>query len=130
MFVDALLPMRRSKNIPPRWEIVEVKETTSVEDIFLKDAAIQYFVATDAGLDLNNIAVAHVDSDWVYKVDGCYDGLLVQVDVTQQIQDIVLFMPLWVKRARAVPKRSKAPVIRTGKQYNTPHPCSFFAFYQ
>lgn len=130
VLVDALLPVRGPDEIPPRWEIVEVKAASSVKDAYLEDTAIQYFVATNAGLDLNNIAIAHIDSDWVYQVDGCYDGLLIQVDVTQEIQDLVLELPEWIKRAHAVLKSSKAPVIRTGGHCNMPYPCGFLAFCQ
>ena len=130
VLVDALLPVRGPDDIPPRWEIVEVKAASSVKDAYLEDAAIQYFVATNAGLALNNIAIAHIDSDWVYDVNGCYDGLLIQVDVTQEIQDLVLFLPLWIKRAQAVLDMPVAPVISTGERCNTPYPCGFLAFCQ
>jgi Domain of unknown function(DUF2779) len=126
-FVDVLLPVLGPKRLPPRWAIVEVKSATSLKDVYLEDAAIQYFAATQAGLDLDSIYIAHVDNSWVYQGDGCYDGLLTTVDVTQDIQKLVLCLPQWVEKAQAVLKRRKPPVIRTGAQCSSPYPCGFLS---
>jgi Domain of unknown function(DUF2779) len=129
-FVDALLPVRGPPELSPRWAIVEVKSATMVKDVYLDDAAIQYFAATEAGLDLDCIAIAHVNNEWVYAGDGCYDGLLTTVDVTQEIQGAVLDLPRWIKAAQATLKQSEAPVMVTGAQCSDPYPCGFFSHCQ
>ncbi len=129
-FVDVLLPVRGPKEVPPRWGIVEVKSASSVKDVYLEDAAIQYFVAIEAGLELDCIAIAHVNTDWVYQGDGDYDGLLTIVDVTQEIQELVLSLPQWIEKAQAVLKRKTPPAIRTGAQCSSPYPCGFLAYCQ
>ncbi len=127
-FVDVLLPVKGPKNLPPRWAIVEVKSAASMKDVYLEDAAIQYFAATQAGLDLDSIAIAHVDNTWVYQGDDDYNGLLTTVDVTQKIQALVLCLPQWIKDAQAVLKRSKPPKVSTGAQCSSPYPCGFLAY--
>jgi Domain of unknown function(DUF2779) len=126
-FVDVLLPVKGPKSLPPRWAMVEVKSAASVKDVYLEDAAIQYFAATQAGLDVDSIAIAHVDSTWVYQGDGCYDGLLKSVDVTQGIEELVSSLSDWIKDAQATLKRRKAPAIATGAQCSSPYPCGFLA---
>jgi Domain of unknown function(DUF2779) len=129
-FVDVLLPVLGPAELPPRWAIVEVKSATSMKDVYLEDAAIQYFAATQAGLDLDSIYIAHVDNAWVYQGDENYDGLLTTVDVTQEIQELVLCLPQWIKKAQATLKRRKAPAVTTGAQCNSPYPCGFLAHCQ
>lgn len=129
-FVDVLLPAKGPKGMPPRWSIVEVKSATSVKDVYLEDAAIQYFAATQAGLHLNDIAIAHVDKTWVYQGDGCYDGLLTTVDVTQEIQALVKSLPNWIHDAQTDLKRRQPPAMRTGAQCSNPYPCGFLAHCQ
>jgi hypothetical protein len=70
VFVDVLLPVPTPRKLPPRWGIVEVKSATSLKDVYLEDAAIQYFVATQAGLALDCIAIATMNSDWVLTQQG------------------------------------------------------------
>ncbi len=124
-FVDVLLPARGPNELPPRWGIVEVKSASSVKDVYLEDAAIQYFVAIEAGLELDCIAIAHVNTDWVYQGDEDYEGLLTVVDVTQEIQELVQCLPQWIEKAQAVLKRRTAPAIATGAQCSNPYPCGF-----
>lgn len=130
VFVDMLLLVLGPGDLPPRWGIVEVKSASSVKEVYLDDAAIQYFVTTHAGLEVDGITIAHVDSDWVYAGDGCYDGLLKPVDVTQDIQALVMGVPQWIADAQAVLKRRKPPVVKTGAQCADPYPCGFLAHCQ
>lgn len=130
VFVDVLLPVPTPRKLSPRWGIVEVKSATSLSDVYLDDAAIQYFVATQAGLALDCIAIATVNSDWMLAKQGHYDGLLQQHDVTQDIQNLVMEVPLWVKAAQVVLKRRTPPAVKTGAQCASPYPCAYVAHCQ
>ena len=80
-FADVLLPARKAgKKV---WRMVEVKSAASVKDYYPDDIAIQSYVARKAGVPLSGIAVAHIDSNWVYPGDGNYQGLLVEKDLTE-----------------------------------------------
>ena len=61
---DVMLPVRKSGK--RMWKMVEVKSSTSVKDYHLDDAAIQAYVARTAGVPLAGVAIACIDSDWVY----------------------------------------------------------------
>lgn len=125
VFVDVLLPARSPEELP-RWGIVEVKSASSIKDVYLDDAAIQYYAAMKAGLALDCIAIAYVDKTWVYKGDGWYDGLLKSEDVTQEIMGLVMGVADLVASAQLTLKRRTAPAIRTGPQCSTPYRCGFF----
>ena len=59
---DILLPAKRAgKRV---WRMVEVKSSTKVKDYHQDDAAIQSQVARAAGVPLQSIALAHIDSKW------------------------------------------------------------------
>ncbi len=67
--VDVLLPTGSG------WRIVEVKSSTRLKDEHLADCAIQSWVFQQLGYPLDGIALAHVDSRFVF--DGSsYRGLL------------------------------------------------------
>ena len=66
------------------WRMVEVKSSTSVKDYHHDDIAIQAFVTLAAGVRLVSIALAHIDSEWLYPGDDNYQGLLIENDLTDE----------------------------------------------
>ena len=75
-FADIMLPVGNDPK--PSWRMVEVKSSASVKDYHREDIAIQAFVALAAGVPLKSIALAHIDSGWLYPGDDNYQGLLVE----------------------------------------------------
>ena len=69
-FPDVMLPVRKGSK--QGWRIVEGKLSTSVKDYHRHDLAIQAFIARSAGVALTGIALAHIDSAWVYSVLSHY----------------------------------------------------------
>lgn len=122
---DVLLPVGRGAS--RKWRMVEVKSSTSVKDHYRDDAAIQAYVAREAGLALDCIAVAHIDSNWVYPGSGAYEGLLAEEDLTAETKKREPEVAEWIAGAQLVVAKKKEPDIATGKHCTTPHECGFFA---
>jgi hypothetical protein len=104
--------------------LVEVKASTAVKDYHLNDAAVQAWVITRSGLDLDAVAVAHIDSQFVYQGDGDYCGLFREVDVGGRIQPVMKQIPVWItdfRQALAGP----LPAIEVGPQCHSPFDCPF-----
>ena len=49
-----------------RWNLIEVKSSTSKKDIHLPDVAVQYHVLRGAGLDVDHIRLMHLNNQYVY----------------------------------------------------------------
>lgn len=125
---DVMLPDRwKGKH---GWRMIEVKSATSVKDYHKDDAAIQAFVSRSAGVPLTRIAVAHIDSAWVYGGGEDYDGLLKEVDVTQEASDRHSEVGQWVAEAQRIAARRTAPKSSTGAQCVDPYECGFLAHCQ
>ena len=123
-FADVLLPAGK------QWRMVEVKSSTSVKDYHRDDAAVQAFVARACGVPLQSIALAHVDNSWTYPGDGDYQGLLVEVDLTDEAFARTGEVRGWIADAQAVVARKKAPRTVTGAQCSAPYECGFLAHCQ
>lgn len=121
-FADILLPLDPEAR---RWRMVEVKSSTSVKDYHREDAAIQAFVARAAGVPLERIALARIDSSWVYPGGGDYRGLLVEEDLTEAAFARGPEVADWVARAHAVAAQPEEPGIRPGAHCHSPHACGF-----
>ncbi len=125
-FADVLLPVRRRG--AKAWRMVEVKSATSVKAYHRDDAAIQAFVAHQAGLCLDSIAVAHIDSSWVYPGEQDYQGLLREEDLTEEAFERGDEVQEWIGEAQEVAARPRMPRACTGPQCSTPFECGFWTY--
>ncbi len=122
-FADVMLPLGRGA-----WKMVEVKSSTSLKPYHLDDAAIQHYVATQAGVKLKAMALAHIDSAWVYPGDGDYAGLLVETDVTREVVLRANEVNAWILEAQATSKRRTEPNKQTGPHCAEPFACGFIDY--
>lgn len=124
-FADILLPVEKEGQ--RRWRMVEVKSSTSVKDYYHDDAAIQAYVAKAAGLSLDAIAIAHIDTNWVYPGGGDYRGILVEQDLTDSALARDPEVKDWIARAQGVAVLAHEPEVRPGEQCKSPYACGFAA---
>lgn len=127
-FADVMLPVKRG---PKKfWRMVEVKSSTSVKNYHRDDAAVQSFLARASGVQLTGIALAYIDSSWVYQGNGDYSGLLVESDLTEDVFGRGEEVRDWISEAQKIVVRKKTPVTVTGKHCGEPYECGFFAYCQ
>ncbi len=48
-----------------KWKIYEVKSSTSVSETYILDAAVQYYVLINSGLDVDDISIVHLNNQYV-----------------------------------------------------------------
>lgn len=125
-FADVMLPVQASGKTS--WRMVEVKSSTSVKDYHREDASIQAYIARSAGVPLAAIAVAHIDSDFVYRGGDDYAGLLAEKDLTDETKALAPDVEQWIGEAHKVAALPSEPTaIRTGGHCSTPFACGFYA---
>jgi hypothetical protein len=105
--------------------MVEVKSSTSVKDYHRDDVAIQTYIACTAGVNLKSVAVAVIDSTWIYPGDNNYTGLLKEQDLTEEALGRAEEVKAWIAEARDVVSQTSEPVIGVGEQCHTPFECGF-----
>lgn len=127
-FADVMLPGKKGgKRV---WRMVEVKSSTSVKDYHRDDVAIQSFIARSAGVPLVSIALAHIDSKWIYPGDGDYRGLLKECDLTPEAFGREGEVKEWIATAQKIAIKKVEPKIDTGNQCSAPFECGFIAYCQ
>lgn len=118
---DLLLPAKNG------YRMVEVKQSASVKDYHLADAAIQSWVARQAKLPLASVEIAHIDSSFVYPGGGDYRGLFRYADISEPVAAMEAEVPGWVSAARET-LSGEEPRIAPGAQCETPFECPFFGY--
>lgn len=119
--VDVLLPYRGG------WRAIEVKASTSVKDYHLLDCAIQDWVMRHVGLPVTSISLAHIDNRFVYTGGQNYDGLLVEVDLSDEVRTVEPTVDTLVRRARRA-VTGPLPDVTVGAQCNKPYECAFINY--
>lgn len=104
--------------------LVEVKSATSVKDYHLKDCAIQSWVVENAGYQVTQVELAHVNSSFVYKGDNNYQGLIHHENITEQIEPLKQQVIDWVTYFKNI-LVSEIPTTQIGKQCHMPFDCPF-----
>lgn len=102
--------------------MVEVKSSGALKGYHRDDAAIQAFAARGAGVPLQSIALANVDTSWVYPGDEDYDGLLVEEDLTDEAFARGDEVADWIAACRKIAARKQAPEVEMGRQCGDPYP--------
>ena len=128
VFADVLLPEQKSRTLT--WRMVEVKSSTSVKDYHRDDAAVQSFVARASGVPLTAIALAHIDSSWVYPGNEDYAGLLVENDLSAEAFGRGEEVGGWIAEAQKIVAKKKEPAVTTGTHCSSPYECGFLTYCQ
>ena len=97
------------------WHMIEVKSSGSVKDHHYIDCAVQLWVLEGAGIKVQQVSVAHVDTGFVYAGDGNYGQLLLEEDVTEQVRVLLPDVPVWLASHRDI-LANPMPCVRMGAQ--------------
>lgn len=117
--VDVLLPEAEG------FRLVEVKSSTSMKNYHLDDVKIQSWVMEKAGVRPTHVALAHINSEFIYPGNSKYQGLLAEVDLSADVKESIAEVDDWVKSAKKTVSLPHEPLIEPGMQCSTPFNCSF-----
>ncbi len=127
-YVDVMLPLRRGGQ--KVWRMVEVKSASSLKETHRDDIAIQAYIARASGVKLHSTVLAHIDGKWVYPGGGDYQGLLTEVDLTDEVLNREAEVKQWIKQAQGVASKRKEPDTEIGDQCVKPYPCPYLDYCQ
>jgi len=109
-------------------EMVEVKSSTHVSDIYREDVAYQYFVLTRLGYIVDRVRLAHIDSTYVRHGALELDKLFCMVDLTDlavekqpEVEARIRFLSDYMRKA-------EEPSDPIGGQCFYPYPCGYFGY--
>lgn len=109
--------------------LIEVKSTTGAKAEHIWDAAIQTWVLRGAGRPVKRVQIGHVNKDFVYQLEGDYEGLLALTDITEQVDALQPEIPALVRQLKKV-VQGPMPEITTGAHCSSPYDCPFIGHCQ
>ena len=109
------------------WNLVEVKSSTSVKDLYYPDVAVQHYVLEGCGLKISRAGILHINNQYVY--DGLrldLKALFVFKDLSDQIKAMQPEIPHRLAALKAILANSDAPDIQPSRHCSKPYACEFW----
>lgn len=117
---------------PGIFDLIEVKSSSRVKPEHYTDAGVQLRVLEGSGVDVDRVAIVHLDSDygWTGASDEPYDldRVFRREDVTAQARVAAAAVDANAQRLRGVLSSDDAPAIDVGKHCREPYVCPFLAY--
>ena len=110
--------------IDGKWHAFEVKSTNSAKQKHIRDAAIQFYVMTNAGIEIEDISIMYFDRDYVKQGEIIPQQLFTYESVFSRMQSYLPEIPKNIAAFLAIYQQEK-PTILIGKHCENPYPCEF-----
>ena len=107
------------------WKAYEVKSSTSVKEVYVQDASIQYYVIQNSGIELDDISIVHINNQYVKNGEINVQELFSINSVFDDIQPILPGIPNQIQHLKNVIRQDSVPDIDIGPQCSSPYTCDF-----
>ena len=107
------------------WKAYEVKSSTKISDIYIKDAAIQYYTITNSGINLKDISIVYINNQYVKNGEIDINELFTVESVLDQVLDYLPRIPNEIKRLKNVIESPEIPQVNIGPHCSDPYDCDF-----
>ena len=110
------------------WRMIEVKSTTRVKEVFIRDTAIQLWILRGAGLDVRDVGVLTLNNQFVRGTAPPDPNALFRLhDVFEWTEAALDTIGDDVQAMHDVVARTHPPQIETGEHCHNPYPCAYWA---
>jgi hypothetical protein len=107
------------------WKAYEVKSSTSVSEVYITDAAIQYYSLINSGIDLKDIFIVHINNQYEKDGDLNIKELFTIESVYDKVQEVLPNISSQIERFKQVINQDEVPIVDIGLHCNTPYNCDF-----
>ena len=106
-------------------ELVEVKASVSVKDAHIADVGFQTLVLRAARIPVRQVFIGHVDNTFVLRAPGDYAGLILEEDVTPEVESRLSGIADQAAELLGVMASTAKPTVAMGPQCQSPYACPF-----
>ena len=110
------------------WDIVEVKSTSHLTDIYLEDMAFQYYVLYNCGLNIRHIINLHLNAGYVRHGELDLHQLFTAEDCTGEITKKYYSVEERIASIRKAVAVTEEPERGIGLHCESPYHCAFWHY--
>ena len=108
-----------------KWYACEVKSSTKITSTYIMDAALQYFVITQSGIELCDFEIIYVNSKYVRTKKNITEELFTRQSVLKEIIKLQPFIAQKIDELKNILATGIQPEIKLGEHCHTPYNCDF-----
>ena len=110
-----------------RWNLIEVKSSTSVKGVHIPDVAVQYHTLRGLGLNINQAGILHLNNQYVYDGQHLHLAQLFTFsDLTEEVINRREEILSLLNQLREILKGGSPPEITPSRHCLTPYGCEFW----
>lgn len=110
------------------WHIYEVKSSTGITETYLWDAAVQYYVLSNSGLNINDVSIIFINSEYLRETNLNINKLFLKESVYKDVEHLLQQVTTHTRKFKQVLKNPEMPDIDIGEHCTNPYRCSFFDY--
>ncbi|MCG9879707.1 MAG: DUF2779 domain-containing protein [Bacteroidia bacterium] len=103
----------------------EVKSTNGIKSQHIEDAALQYYVLSNCGLNLKDFSIIHFDREYVRVGDINIEQLFKAESILEDVLAKQGFIAKNISDLKKLIQLKRIPDIEMGNHCNNPYPCNF-----
>lgn len=107
------------------WHIYEVKSSLGISETYLRDAALQLYITTKCGLEINGISIIHLNRNYIREEELELDQLFHIENVTSRAEGRMNEIVFGLIDARTTLSQKFIPDIKIGPHCENPYTCDF-----
>lgn len=111
-----------------KWKVFEVKSSTSVNDVHVNDAAVQYYVLSGCGLDISDFSIIFINNQYVREGELDIQKLFASESILEFILPLQEAITEQVKHFKSVIAQNEIPKIDIGEYCTYPYQCPFMGY--
>ena len=116
------------KKTKDSYEIYEVKSSTTLKDVYIKDASYQYYVLTKLGLKVKKCSIVYLNRNYTRKGDLDLEKLFIKQDITEIVESLTGEVEENIKDINKYMEQTAEPNDDIGEYCFTPYSCPFFKY--
>ena len=111
-----------------KYEIYEVKSSTKVKDIYINDAAYQYYVLTNLGFNITKCSIIVINTNYIRKEKIELNKLFLKQDITKEVINLQGTVKSNINDINEYLKNEIEPLDDIDIKCHTPYECPFFKY--
>ena len=109
------------------WNLVEVKSSTSVKEVYYPDVAVQCYVLEGCSLKIGRAGILHINNQYVYNGQNLeLESLFSFGDLTDETIAMQPEIPGQLGNLKSMLAEVGAPVIQPSRHCHKPYDCEFW----
>ena len=111
-----------------KWYAHEVKSSFRISNTYLLDAAIQYYIITKSGIELEDFSIITINNDYLYDGNLNIQSYFKFTSVLDDIKERIPFVEKTIEEAIQTLSSNTMPDVSIGTHCTKPYPCDFQSY--